>query len=132
MSRCTNCTGYVQEVLMGSRINFRAAIVLAYLVAALSYAIEGADSGKGIGGWIVDMIFRLTGSLALNLSAVIAFVLVAVPGLMILAALMRKLPPAKRPAPESSVPLWPFFLVITILGAAFPWGLHRWLSIRDA
>jgi hypothetical protein len=86
---------------MASRVNFQAVIVLAYTVAALAYAFQSAETGKGVGGWIVDMIFQLTGILAPRVASVIAFVVLAVPGWFAASKLMRRAAPSKRPAPGS-------------------------------
>ena len=57
---------------MSSRISFNAVIVVAYSAAALAHAIYSAENGKGIGGWILDMNFQLTGILAPRICALAA------------------------------------------------------------
>jgi len=117
---------------MASRVSFNAVIVVTYSVGALAYGVYSAQTGKGIGGWILDMNYQLTGILAPRLACVLTFVVVAVPGWVAAGKFMRSAVPANGPARGPRRAVWPVFLLVTILGGLFPWGLYRWLVSRDA
>ena len=117
---------------MASRVSFNAVIVVTYSVGALAYGVYSAQTGKGIGGWILDMNYQLTGILAPRLACVLTFVVVAVHGWVAAGKFMRSAVPANGPARGPRRAVWPVFLLVTILGGLFPWGLYRWLVSRDA